>query len=151
MTSAVPSLPEDSAAAVQDALGAEHAAMWAYGLVTAFMSDELDEAVRTATSMHRARRDVTELLLADAGQTPRPAEPAYVPTTPVTDQAGAIAVLVVAESDATVAWRAVLDRTDDAALRKTTLESLTGSAVQAAKWRRVVGTAPATPSLPGQP
>jgi hypothetical protein len=144
-------LPEDSAAAVQDALGAEHAAMWAYGLVTAFMSDELDEAVRTATSMHRARRDVTEVLLADAGQTPRPAEPAYVPPAAVTDQTGAIAVLVVAESDATVAWRAVLDRTDDAALRKTALEALTGSAVQAAKWRRVIGSAPTTPALPGKP
>lgn len=144
-------LQGDSAAAVQAALGAEHAAMWAYGLVTAFMSDELDEAVRTATSVHRARRDVTETLLADAGQTPHPAEPAYVPATPVTDQAGAIAVLVVAESDATVAWRAVLDRTDDAELRRTALESLTGSAVQAARWRRVLGTAPATPALPGQP
>jgi hypothetical protein len=147
----VTTLQEDTAAAVQDALGAEHAAMWAYGLVTAFVGNDLKEAVRTATSMHRARRDVTEVLLADAGQTPRPAEPAYVPATPVTDQAGAVAVLVVAESDATVAWRAVLDRTDDAAVRKTALESLTGSAVQAAKWRRVLGTAPATPSLPGQP
>jgi hypothetical protein len=50
-----------------------------------------------------------------------------------------------------VAWRAVLDRTDDAALRKTALEALTGSAVQAAKWRRVIGSAPTTPALPGKP
>lgn len=137
--------------AVQAALGAEHAAVWIYGLVSAFLPKEFDMAVAEGMTGHRARRDATERLIAAAGATPRPAEPAYLPPQPVTDQSTALAVLVIAESDASVAWRAVLDRTDDAALRRSALESLTGSAVRATRWRLAAGQAPAASALPGQP
>ncbi len=144
-------LPDDTVGAVQAALGAEHAALWVYGLVSAFLPDSLDATVAEGTTAHRARRDATERLLADAGETPRPAEPAYVPPKPVTDRKSAIAVLVVAESDTTVAWRAVLERTDDAAVRRTALEALTIAAVRATRWRIAAGQSPATPAFPGKP
>lgn len=144
-------LPAEAAEAVQRALGAEHAAIWVYGLVSAFLSDEFDAAVQDGANAHRTRRDTVEGLLADAGQHPRAAEPAYLPPEPVTDQASAIAVLVVAETDASVAWRAVLERTDQASLRRTGLEALTDSAVRATRWRRAAGQSPATPALPGEP
>jgi hypothetical protein len=145
------SLPDDTVKAVQAALGAEHAALWVYGLVSAFLPDSFNAAVTEGTTGHRARRDTTELLLADAGKTPQPAEPAYVPPQPVTDQKSAIAVLVIAESDTTVAWRAVLERTDDADLRRSALEALTAAAVRAVRWRRAAGQTPAAPPFPGQP
>jgi hypothetical protein len=69
----------------------------------------------------------------------------------VTDQASAIAVLVLAETDVTVAWRAVLERTDDKALRAAALAGLTDAAVRATRWRRAGGQTPATPALPGTP
>jgi hypothetical protein len=60
-------------------------------------------------------------------------------------------VLVVAEADTAVGWRAVLERTDDAALRRAALEALTVAAVRATRWRRAAGQAPAAPAFPGQP
>ena len=57
--------------AAQDALGAEHAALWVYGLVSAFLPGDVRRArCAEGTTAHRARRDATELLLAGAGQTP---------------------------------------------------------------------------------
>lgn len=154
MTSSEPSgpksLPADSVSATQDALGAEHAAIWVYGLVSAFLKG-YDAAVQECKNAHRARRDATELLLSGAGQSPRSAEPAYVTPQPVTDQASAIAVIVVAESDATVAWRAVLERTDDRTLRAMALDGLRDAAVRATRWRIAGGQTPATPALPGAP
>jgi hypothetical protein len=70
---------------------------------------------------------------------------------PVTDQASALAVLVTAEVDAGVAWRAVLERTDDAVVRTFALEGLTGAAVRAARWRKAAGVAPVAPPMPGVP
>jgi uncharacterized protein DUF4439 len=149
--SSTPALPGDALEAVQQALGAEHAAVWVYGLVSAFLPASFDPAALEGMTAHRARRDATERLLAATGATPRPAEPAYLPPQPVTDQASAIAVLITAESDAAVAWRAVLERTDDAAVRRSALESLTAAAVRATRWRKVGGQAPAAVALPGQP
>lgn len=145
------SLPSDAAAAAQDALGAEHAALWVYGLVSAFLPNDFGAALQEGVNSHRARRDATQLLLGDAGHTPRAAESAYVTPQPVTDQASALAVLVVAETDATVAWRAVLERTDDKTLRAAALAGLTESAVWATRWRMAAGQTPPTPPLPGQP
>jgi hypothetical protein len=156
MTSPTPSgssapLPSDAAAAVQAALGAEHAAIWVHGLVSAFLPEQFGGPVAEGAAAHRARRDATERLLAQSGEIPRPAEPAYVPPRPVGDQASALAVLVLAETDTTVAWRAALERTDDAALRRTALEALTDAAVRATRWRRAAGESPAAPAFPGRP
>lgn len=144
-------LPGDTVDAVQSALGAEHAALWVYGLVSAFLPDSFNAAVTEGTTAHRARRDATSRLLADEGKSPRPAEPAYVPPQPVTDQKSALAVLVVAESDTAVAWRAVLERTDDPDLRRSALEALTIAAVRGTRWRRAAGQSPVAPPFPGQP
>ena len=81
MTSTQPtgprSLPDDAVSATQDALGAEHAVLWVYGLVSAFLkSDSYQASALAAKNAHRARRDATELLLSGAGQAPRSAEPA---------------------------------------------------------------------------
>jgi hypothetical protein len=154
MTSPLPTpkkLAADSAQAVQDALGSEHAALWVYGLVSAFLPADFGDAMQESSNAHRARRDATELMLSGAGQNPRSGEAAYVPPQPVTDQASAIAVLVVAETDVTVAWRAVLERTDDRTLRASALAALTDSAVRATRWRRAAGQTPSTPPLPGAP
>jgi hypothetical protein len=59
--------------------------------------------------------------------------------------------LVVAETDAGVGWRAVLERTDDGDLRRTALEALTASAVRATRWRKLAGINPAGAAMPGVP
>lgn len=139
---------ETTWAAVQEALAAEHAAVWTYGLVSAFLQQQA-AAVAEGANAHRARRDATERLLRDAGQQPKPPAPAYLPPEPVDSATSAIAALVVAENDACAAWRGVLERTDDAALRQTALDALTVSAVRATRWRKVAGLTPVSIALPG--
>jgi Domain of unknown function (DUF4439) len=139
-------LPVES---LQTALGAEHAAVWVLELTTAFVSAKLAPAVAEALAAHRASRDATARLLRDHGVRPVPTEAAYSTPAPIADEASAVAALVVAESDLTSSWRAVIERTDDAGLRKAALNSLTDSAVRAARWRLAAATGPLTVALPG--
>lgn len=134
--------------AVQDALAAEHAAVWTYGLVSAFIEQQA-AAVAEGALAHRSRRDTTERWLRDKSATPRPPAPAYLPPQPVDSAASAIAALIAVETDACVAWRGVLERTDDAELRKSSLDALTTSAVRATRWRKIAGVTPVSIALPG--
>ncbi|MGM1063075.1 ferritin-like domain-containing protein [Saccharothrix sp. Mg75] len=134
--------------AVQDALGAEHAAVWTYGLVSAFI-DQQAAAVAEGADAHRARRDTTERWLRDRAATPRPPAAAYLPPQPVDSAAAAVAALIAVETDACVAWRGVLERTDDGELRRSALDALTTSAVRATRWRKVAGVAPSSIAMPG--
>ncbi|WP_216216297.1 ferritin-like domain-containing protein [Amycolatopsis aidingensis] len=147
----VPELPEEAEQALQQALAAEHAAVWVYGLVAAYLPADFDRGVREGAAAHRDRRDAAERVLTAAGATPRPAEPAYPPPEPVTDQPSAMALVVVAETDAAQAWRGVLERTDDPALRSMAADSLLGSATRVTRWRADAGTTPAANPLPGTP
>ncbi|MFE2757592.1 ferritin-like domain-containing protein [Actinosynnema sp. NPDC059335] len=136
--------------AVQGALAAEHAAVWTYGLVSAFITGpQQAAAVADGANAHRARRDVTERWLRDAGATPRPPAPAYLPPQPVDSAASAIAALITVETDACAAWRGVLERTDDGALRTSALDALTVSAVRATRWRKAAGVTPTSITFPG--
>ncbi|GAA1272302.1 ferritin-like domain-containing protein [Saccharothrix xinjiangensis] len=137
-----------SVEAVQGALGAEHAAVWTYGLVSAFISQQA-AAVAEGANAHRARRDATERRLRDQGVTPNPPAPAYLPPQPVDSAASAIAALIAVETDACVAWRGVLERTEDAGLRTSALDALTTAAVRATRWRRAAGLTPLSITFPG--
>jgi hypothetical protein len=130
--------------ALQRALAAEHAAVWASELASAFFSQSLEPALTTAGVAHRARRDATERLLRDAGANPVPAEPAYLTPQPVSDQVSALELLATAENDAAAAWRAVLEHTDAVEVRRSAQEALTSSAVCATRWHKAAGQSPAT-------
>jgi hypothetical protein len=134
--------------AVQTALGTEHAALWTYELVSAFLGNHA-AAVAEGANAHRARRDVTERWLRDHQATPNPPAAAYLPPAPVSDGPSALAALVAVEQDTCAAWRGVLERTDDATLRSSALEALTTAAVRATRWRKAAGTNPASITMPG--
>ncbi len=134
--------------AVQEALAAEHAAVWTYGLVSAFVTEQA-AATAEGANAHRARRDTTERWLKDAGAQPRPPAPAYLPPQPVDSAPTAIAALITAETDTCAAWHGVIARTEDQALRKSALDALTTSAIRATRWRKTAGTTPAAIPLPG--
>ncbi|WP_199439039.1 ferritin-like domain-containing protein [Umezawaea beigongshangensis] len=140
-------LSPEAVAATQTALAAEHAAVWTYGLVSAFVSDA--DATTRGANAHRARRDTTARLLRDAGAEPQPPAAAYLPPEPVTDAASSIAALVAVEADACRAWHGVLERTDDTDLRRSALDALTESAVRATRWRKTGGITPVAVALPG--
>jgi hypothetical protein len=138
--------------ALQEALAAEHAAMWVYGVAGAFVPDGLAGRLDEATTEHQARRDATERVLISAGVPPVPAEPGYLTPEPVTDAASALRLVITAENDAAAAWRSVVECSPaDPNLRGSALEALTAAAVRASRWRAAAGTTPVTVPFPGAP
>lgn len=144
-------MDQDTATALQQALSAEHAALWLYGTASAFVTGSDETEIIAGMGSVQSLRDATEHRLAAAGVTPQPAQPAYLVPSPVTGQTSALAALAVAESDATVAWRAVLEHTDDPNLRSAALAALVDSGVRETRWRRLSGQSPASVAMPGLP
>lgn len=140
-----------------DAVRAEHAAVYAYGIVDAYSAPQRRRAVTEASAVHRSRRDVAMRLLRADGIEPPVAEAGYVIPAAVTDPVSAAALAAEVESETAVAWRAVLEQStpqpDGATggLRSTALEALTDCAVRGATWRAVLGQRPPTTAFPGQP
>lgn len=142
-------LPEETVAALQQALVGEHAAVWVYGLVTAFLPEDFAKALDRAETEHRLRRDACQGVLTAAAATPNPAEPAYVPAKPVTDIRSAMAVVITAEADSAATWRGVLERADDTAVRGFALDALASSAIRQTRWRAESGETHPAIALPG--
>jgi hypothetical protein len=138
-------------AAMQNALAAEHAAVWCYTLVGAFLVLADLARAREYEDAHRTLRNQVEQTLSQLGEPPVSAQPGYDTPEPVTDAASAAALAVVAETDALAAWRSVLERTDDRALRQAAMDALIAGTLRCARWRAVVGTPPAIPVFPGLP
>jgi hypothetical protein len=120
---------------LQQALAAEHAAVFGYGVVGAQLRGTARAEARAAYDAHLARRDRLTALLADAGQTPVAAAPAYdLPRRVATaDQARALAVEL--EEGVAVTYADVVAATTatERALAATALQE---AAVRAARWRR---------------
>ncbi|MGV9678325.1 ferritin-like domain-containing protein [Nocardia sp. NPDC003482] len=136
--------------ALTEALEAEYAAVYAYGLIAAYASRERTKIVAEYTAAHRARRDATIDQLKSLGASiPAPAA-AYTPPFPVDDPIPAAKLAVTVESDTAAAWRSVVERTTTSELRHTAIEALTESAVRLATWQTILGTNPATAVLPGK-
>ena len=145
-------LDDAAVGALQDVLAAEHAALWSYALAVAFLvaPDQL-AAARTDSAAHRELRAAVEVTLTQVGQRPVSAQPAYATPKPVVDAASAATLLVTAETDAAAAWRSVLERSADRALRRAGLDALTDTTARCARWRAAVGTTPVVPVFPGRP
>lgn len=142
-------LGNDTATVLQNALGAENAALWLYGTASAFVSSAVESEIVAAMNAVQNLRDAAAQRLSSGEVTPQPAQPAYLVPTSVTNQTSALAALAIAESDATVAWRSVLENTDDGSLRAAALAALIDSAVRQTRWRRLSGQSPASIALPG--
>lgn len=142
-------LQEETVAALQQALDTEHAAVWVYGLVSAFLPGEFAKGLDDGAGEHQQRRDAAQTMIAAAGAAPALAEAAYLPPKPVKDEKSAKAVVITAESDAATAWRAVIERCDDASLRSFSVDAMAASAARGTRWRSEAGLSPAAVALPG--
>ena len=145
-----PNRPEDAGqAAWFDAVAAEHAAIYGYGLVSARVMPDQNDLVSEAVAQHRDRREAALSLLKERSVTaPLPAAGYQLPF-PVTGPIGAGKLAVQMESDCAVAWRAVLEQSDSEQDRTFALTALTQCALMAAKWRQVLGAWPVTEAFPG--
>ncbi|BCJ67023.1 ferritin-like domain-containing protein [Polymorphospora rubra] len=131
------------------ALTAEHAAIYAYGLIGVRLSDAAEAEAHAAEAAHRARRDALTVLLNETSVTPPPAEPAYAVPYPVTDAASALRLAVEIEERTAAVWRAALPVTTGDQ-RGQALAALTDCAVRATRWRRTAGANPLTVAFPGR-
>ncbi|MEU4315831.1 ferritin-like domain-containing protein [Nocardia sp. NPDC024068] len=137
--------------ALTDALKAEYAAVYAYGVVAAHTAPDLRRLVSQHTAAHRARRDATIDALTGIGGTAPPPEPAYTAPLEVTDSDSAARLAIAVETDSAVAWRAVVERAGVENTRRLAVDALTETAGRRAAWQSVRGTQPATVAFPGQP
>ncbi|MFE0028239.1 ferritin-like domain-containing protein [Amycolatopsis sp. NPDC059021] len=143
-------LPPEAIDPLQKALAAEHAAVWVYGLVSAFLPAAFGDAEKSGMAEHAERRDLCRKLISAAGTSPVAPEAAYVPPKPVTDSGSAAAVIATAESDTAAAWLNVLTRTDDAALRGMALAAMVAASRRGTPWRAEAGEKPTAIAMPGQ-
>ena len=135
-----------------DAVAAEHAAIYGYGLVSAHVMPDDNKLVSESVAEHRDRREAAVTLMTGRSITvPMPAVVYQLPM--AEDSPAAAATLAIRmESDCAVAWRAVLEQTSgdtaeqDRAFAGT---ALTQCAVLAARWRVVQGGWPVTEAFPG--
>jgi len=144
-------VPAEAVDPLQVALAAEHAAVWVYGLVSAFLPGDFGDAEKSGAAEHALRRDYLQTTLSAAGATPVAPEAAYVPKNPVTDAKSASQVVATAEADCASAWLAVIDHTDDAGLRTTALHALVAASRRGTPWRAEAGEKPVAIAMPGQP
>ena len=149
-----PNRPEAAdQAALYDAVAAEHAAIYGYGMVSAHSLPTRNELISEALAEHRDRREAAVALLTERSVTaPLPAAGYQLPIT-VNSPTDAAKLAVRMESDCAVAWRAVLEQaregTDGEKDRSFGLTALTECAVMAARWRQVLSAWPVTDAFPG--
>jgi hypothetical protein len=147
--SSSPQISADAITALQGALAAEHAALWSYTLILAFVPPDQENQARQDIDAHRTLRSQIEQTLTDVGARPVSAQPAYATPEPVVDAPSAGRLAVTAETDALAAWRSVLEHTTDAQLRTAAFKALATGTVRVTRWRAATGMVPVVPSLPG--
>ncbi|MFE5871760.1 ferritin-like domain-containing protein [Streptomyces roseifaciens] len=154
---ASPKAPEDPAVrqalrAAQAALGAEHAAVYGYGVVGARVAQERAAEAREAYDAHRARRDAMSRAVRDLGGVPEAAAAGYALPFPVTDADAAVRLAAELETRVAAVY-ADLVAAARGDLRLDAAGGLREAAVRAVRWR---GGGVAFPGLaertaPGKP
>ncbi|MDJ0391867.1 ferritin-like domain-containing protein [Rhodococcus sp. G-MC3] len=137
--------------ALVNALDAEYAAVFAYGIVGAFSNPARADLVAQNAAAHRARRDATIDALKAASVTATQPATAYSIPFPVVDGITAAQLAAQAEVDTSIAWRSVIERSDSGPTRETGITALTEAALRLANWRQILGVVPSTMAFPGQP
>jgi hypothetical protein len=145
-----PDRPSDAVqAALFDAVAAEHAAIYGYGIVSAHSSPDENDLVSAAMAEHRERREAAiAMLTGRSAKAPLPAAGYQLPM-PVNNPNDAANLAVRMEDDCAVAWRAAIERASSEQDRAFAVTALTEAAVTAARWKQVQGIKPVTVAFPG--
>lgn len=128
-------------------LEAAHAAVYGYGVLGARLDEQTRRTALAAYDVHRARRDALAAQLRAREAEPQPSLPAY--DVAVADATEARALAVALEEGMGVRWRDLVGGTDEVELRRLGLSGLQETAVRAATWRELSGSAATTVALPG--
>lgn len=135
--------------ALTTVIDAENAAIFAYGVATAFTSSASRSTVAEYIAAHRVARDRANAAILTVGGTEQVPAAGYTLPKPVDSAASAGAVLLDAEETLARAYRALLEQASTADLRRIGVDGLTASALRAAYWRGALKESPVTVALPG--
>ncbi|TYP82702.1 ferritin-like domain-containing protein [Blastococcus xanthinilyticus] len=139
----------DENTALDEALAAEHAAVWGYGVVGAALPPGERAAAAAAEAVHRDLRDRLIALLAERGAEPALPEAGYALPFPVLSPVDAASLAATVEEGGVAAWLRVLDRAAERSSRALAMEVLGAAEVRAVGWRTAAGQTPVTRALPG--
>ncbi|MFD7713429.1 ferritin-like domain-containing protein [Streptomyces sp. NPDC059785] len=120
--------------ALQAALGAEHAAVYGYGVVGGRIGEARRAEARSAYTAHRARRDELERAVRDLGAEPAAAAAAYALPFPVSDADAAVRLAAELE-DRVAGLYGDLVRAAEGTRRRDAADALREAAVRAVRWR----------------
>lgn len=129
--------------ALQSALTAEHAAVYGYGVVGAYLTGSMQATATSDWVAHQVARDRLEALLRSFGAQPAAAAVAYELPMTVRDSSQAAALAVVLEDRIATAYLGLV-ALSDTALRAVGAVQVQASALRAAAWR---GSTVAFPGL----
>jgi hypothetical protein len=138
-------------AALNEALAAEHAAVWGYGVVGAALGAGAASAAAAAETAHRDLRDQVTALLVERKAEAVGAQGGYALPFPVLSEVDAAALAVVLEEGTAAAWVRVLDQSVERSTRELAVEALSAAEVRAVAWRSAAGQTPVTRAFPGLP
>jgi hypothetical protein len=138
-------------AALNDALAAEHAAIWGYGVVGAALDGTARQAAEDAEAAHRDVRDQVGALLSGRHADVVDAQGAYALPFPVLSAVDAAALGAVLEEGVATAWVRVLDQAAERSTRELAVGVLSAAEVRAVGWRVAAGKTPITNAFPGLP
>jgi Domain of unknown function (DUF4439) len=120
--------------ALQAALAAEHAAVYGYGVVGAYLTGDSRAAATAGWVAHQNARDELEAMLRTRGSQPGPAAIAYQLPIPMRTSGQAIALAVILEERIATAYLGLVALSTPA-LRELGALELRASALRAAFWR----------------
>jgi hypothetical protein len=135
--------------ALGEALAAEHAAVWGYGVVGAALGAAAQASAAASEAAHRDVRDQVVALLAGRDADVVDAKGAYALPFPVLSEVDAAALAAVLEDGVAAAWVRVLDQAAERSTRELAVGVLSAAEVRAVGWRVAAGQTPVTRALPG--
>ncbi|MEE3850620.1 ferritin-like domain-containing protein [Gordonia sp. LSe1-13] len=135
--------------ALSIAVDTENAAIFTYGVSTAFVSAARRPTVAEYVAAHRVQRDALVDALNSADATVPEAAAGYTLPVEIDDSVTAVRALLSAEVDCTVAYRALIEQGDTPEIRRMALDGLTAASVRAANWRVALRDSPVTVAFPG--
>jgi hypothetical protein len=137
--------------ALGEALAAEHAAVWGYGVVGAALDENARQPAEDAEAAHRDVRDQVSALLAGRKADVVDAKGGYALPFPVLSPVDAAALGAKLEDGVTAAWVRVLDQAAQRSTRELAVGVLSAAEVRAVGWRAAAGQTPVTRPFPGLP
>ena len=142
---------ESENTALGEALAAEHAAVWGYGVVGAALGADSQAAAAASEAAHRDVRDQVVALLDSRDADVVDAKGGYALPFPVLSEVDAAALAVVLENGTATAWVRVLDQAAERSTREFGVGVLGAAEIRAVSWRIAAGQTPVTTALPGLP